>query len=279
MSDNAPSAGNQQETTLVKPNLINHKWGILRDYTPDISRSIDKKMASLLAILFTDATVSPKYKNSWRILFGNTSQVLIDLFTECMRELFQLNEERVKIRMKKDGFWIAIVNSKAIGDYLTKRFGNFRTLRYKNGEWPKAKLPLNQLIRDNVAVEFLKVAFSCDGGLCFYPAKREGRRGDIKWLIRTIFLSCSHPGLREDYLVLLKSLGIQARNVLGDGKIKIEKERDIRQFAKKIGFVKGVKVTGNSKFWKGYEKQQVLNLMISSYENPSCFYNLSKFLR
>jgi len=278
MSNKVSSADNQQETSFGY-NLINHKWGILRDYTPDISSRISRKFASLLAILFTDACVSPKDNNSWRISFGNTSHVLIDLFKDCMHEVFKLDEKRVRIRAKNDNFWTAVVNSKIIGEYLVSKFGTFRTLKYKNGELPKTKLPLKQLMSDNVVEEFLKVAFSCDGGLCFYSAKREGKKGGTKWLIRTVFLACHHPKLREDYIYLLKFLGIKTRNVPQDGKIKIENEKDIRKFAKIIGFVKGVKVTSHSKFWKDYEKQEVLSLMISSYKNPSSIYNLSKFLR
>ncbi|MGB9613344.1 MAG: hypothetical protein ACPL4K_04105, partial [Candidatus Margulisiibacteriota bacterium] len=94
--------------------------------------------------------------------------------------------------------------------------------------------------------------------------------------IRTVFLACKHPQLRLDYLFLLHSLGIEARNVDKDNKIKIETEKDIRKFAKIIGFIKGVKISDHSKFWRRYEKQQVLEMMVSSYDNPSRFYNLPK---
>jgi hypothetical protein len=278
MSKNVSSADNQQETSFGY-NLINHKWGILRDYTPDISCKISKKFASLLAILFTDGCVSPKDNNSWRIIFGNSSRTLIDLFKDCMCDVFRLDEKRIRIREKNNNFWTAVVNSKIIGKYLVSRFGTFRTLKYKSGELPKTKLPVKQLISDNTADEFLKVAFSCDGGLCFYPARRKNKRGETKWLIRTVFLACHHPKLRKDYMSLLKFLGIKARNVSGDGKIKIENKKDICKFAKTIGFVKNVKITNHSKFWRDCDKNYVLNRMISSYKNPSLIYNLSKFVR
>lgn len=277
MSDKVPSADNQQGTRVVGYNLINHKWGTLRDYTPDISSEITKELACLLAILFTDACVSPKGKDSWRISFVVTSDVLINLFKDCMISAFHLSEKRIRIGLVKGGFFRAVVDSKIIGGYLVNRFGTFRTLRYKNGKLPNTKLPVEQLIENNFVSEFLKVVFSCDGGLCFYPAKRDGARGGTRWLIRTVFLACHHPKLRENYMVLLRSLDIRARNVSKDGKIKIEKEDDIRKFCKFVGFVKGVKVTKHSKFWRSYEKQNVLNLMISSYKNPSFTYNLPKF--
>lgn len=246
---------------------------------PDISsKKISKNLASLLAILFTDASVSPKKKNSWRIYFLNSSEKLIQIFRDCIVDVFGLDRERVRIG-KKDEFYVAVVNSKEIGNHLVSRFGTFRTLKYKNGELPEARLPVDQLIASNVVSEFLKVAFSCDGGLCFYPAHRGGTRGGTRWLIRTVFLACHHTQLREDYMSLLRSLGIRARNVMADGKIKIEDERNIRKFQELIGFVEGVGVTKHSKFWREYEKQNLLDLMITSYVNPSRIYNLSKFNR
>jgi len=247
---------------------------------PDISsKKISKNFASLLAILFTDGSVSPKKKNSWRIYFLNSSEKLIQVFRDCIVDVFELDKERVRMSKSKNGFYVVVVNSKEIGSYLVSRFGTFRTLRYKNGELPEARLPVDQLIASNVVREFLKVAFSCDGGLCFYPAYREGARGGTRWLIRTVFLACHHTQLREDYMSLLQFLGIQARNVIADGKIKIEDEKNIRKFQEFIGFVDGVRVTKHSKFWREYKKQNLLDLMIISYENPSRIYNLSKFNR
>ena len=244
---------------------------------PDISKQISKELASLLAILFTDGCVSPKKKNSWRIYFSNSSEILIQLFRDCMVNVFGLNKERIRIGIITDGFYRAVINSKEIGEYLVSRFGTFRTLRYKDGKLPDTKLPIDQLIASNVVDEFLKVAFSCDGGLCFYPAHREGARGGTKWMIRTVFLACRHAKLRGDYMSLLRFLGIRARNVPKDGKIKIEDENNIRKFWELVEFVEGVKVTKHSKFWRDYEKQDLLSLMVASYENPSRIYNLSKF--
>lgn len=204
---------------------------------PDLS----KELASLLAMLFTDGGVSPKEKNSWRIYFSNSSEILIQLFQDCVAKIFGLERKRIRIKVTLEGFHKVVINSKEIGNYLVRRFGTFRTLKYKDGKWPDIKLPIDQLITSNVVDEFLKVAFSCDGGLCFYPAYREGPRGGTKWLIRTVFLSCHHPKLRKDYLTLLRFLGIRARDVPQDGKIKIEDENNIRKFKKLVGFARVVR--------------------------------------
>jgi len=44
-------------------------------------------------------------------------------------------------------------------------------------------------------------------------------------------------------------------------------------------FIKGVKITQNSKFWQGAEKEKVLNFAINSYNNPRKIINLSRFIR
>ena len=239
---------------------------------------INKELAILLGLLFTDGCVSPK-GNSWRIYFSNKSNVLIDLFQDCIIKEFNLEKNRVLIGKTNNGFGKAVVNSKEIGNYLISKFGTFRTLEFENGKETAAKLPINELLDNGCAQIFLRVAFSCDGGLSFYPASRKGKTNDVQWLIRTVFLSCKHSRLRREYAEILKVFGIMARNVPGDGKLKIETKSDIQKFHDKIGFLEGVAVTDHSKFWRDYPKQQVLELMVSSYEEPRKIYNLPRFIR
>lgn len=266
MRNKSTSAGNQQGSPIKL------------DPSETIRRIPQRReLILLLAILFTDGCVSPKGVRSWRIFFANKSKTLIDLFRDCIITTFSYGPERVRLGYTSDGLFKAVVDSKEIGEYLVNRFGTFRTLKFQNGKNTKAKLPLIFLERSPFLAEFLRVAFSCDGGLSFYPARRNGKRGGTKWLIRTIFLSCVHPKLRSDYMYLLKKLGVNAREVPNDGKIKIEREKEIKKFYDLIGFVRGVKVTGNSKYWSGQEKQKVLEIMTASYNNPSKIYNLEKF--
>lgn len=237
---------------------------------------MNQKLAMLLGILYTDGCVSPKGK-SWRIYFAVKSQELVDLFRDCVVTTFAIDPNRVRVRVRTSGLTAAVVDSKSIGTYLTTRFGTFRTLKFENGDLPKAKLPVSALKKSGYVADFLRVAFSCDGGVSFYPASRNSKNGKTKWLIRTVFISCAHPQMRSDYLALLKSLGIYVRNVAKDGKLKIERERDIRLFSKKIGFVDGVKAMLDSKFWNGYEKNEVLRTLINSYGQPATIYQLPKF--
>lgn len=191
-------------------------------------------------------------------------------------QCFALPPSRVRLGKTNDGLYRALVDSKDAGDTFTKRFGTFRTLR-RNGEHTNAHLPTQELLQHNVAVDFLRAAFSCDGGVNLYVARRKGTNGGTKWLIRGVYLACAHPQLRKEYVELLRALGITARNVAGDGKVKIETEKDIRTFHRKIGFIEGVQITHTSKFWPSFEKQALLNRLIESYEVPASVYSLQQF--
>ena len=44
------------------------------------------------------------------------------------------------------------------------------------------------------------------------------------------------------------------------------KKQDIIKFRKEIGFIRGVKVTKDSKNWEGFEKNLILDLAIKTFE-------------
>ena len=44
----------------------------------------------------------------------------------------------------------------------------------------------------------------------------------------------------------------------------MEKKADILKFAKSVRFVPGVKIGGDSKVWKGFEKNQILDLAVKT---------------
>ena len=233
--------------------------------------------ATLIGLLFTDGCLSPKGKSAWRFYFSNKSERLVAIFRDCMVQCFTLPTSRVRLGMTNDGLYRAIVDSKDAGDALTRKFGTFRTLRYENGILPEARLPVQELLQHNVAEDFLRAAFSSDGGVNLYVARRNGARGGTKWLIRGVYLACAHSALRRDYCALLNALGIRVRSVTQDGKVKIETEEDIRAFQKKVGFIEGVHITHTSKFWPKIEKQDLLNRLVESYKVPSAVYRLPQF--
>lgn len=273
LSNNATGAGNQQETAFVKPNLINHKWGILRDYTPDTVELSDE-LVTLIAFLYTDGGISQHRLNSWRIFFTNSSREAVELFKECLIRLFKISPDRVKIRLRHERYYFAVLTSKEVGNYLVKSFGYFRTLKFRDGKYPSVSIPVRQLIASGKAGVFLRSVFSMDGCVKFYPAKN---RDNKRWLERNISLACYHPVLRRQYKQLLQSLGIKSVNIERDKVIKIRKRENLEQFALKVGFIGGIKTTGHSKFWFGAEKNRVLKTMIGSYKDPSKYLSLSQF--
>ena len=237
---------------------------------------MNRTTETLIGLLYTDGCLSPKGKSSWRFYFSNKSERLVAIFRECMMQCFALPSSRVRLGKTNDGLYRALVDSKEAGSEFTRKFGTFRTLRRK-GEHTSAHLPIHELLRHNVAADFLKAAFSCDGGVNLYVARRKGTSGGTQWLIRGVYLACAHPQLRREYFELLRGLGITARNVAGDGKVKIETEKDIRKFHEKIGFIDGVQITHTSKFWPSIEKQTLLKRLIESYEAPASVYSLQQF--
>lgn len=237
---------------------------------------MDRTLATLLGLLYTDGCLSPRGKSGWRFYFSNKSEELVILFRACMMKQFALPATRVRLSKTNDDLHCAIVDSKDAGESLTQRFGTFRTLQL-NGKETNASLPIKELIQQRVVADFLRATFSCDGGVNLYVARRAGARGGTQWLIRSVYLACAHPQLRKEYCQLLRVLGITARNVAGDRKVKIETEEDIRRFHEQVGFIEGVRITHTSKFWPNSEKQELLRKLIQSYETPADVYSLHAF--
>ena len=254
-SDNVSSADNQQE----RPRQVR---GILRDCMPNISISFG--LPTLLGFLYTDGCVSAR-GSSWRIYFAVKSHTLIRVFGECMRNVFRLKGDKVLIGRTKDGLWRAVVNSKEIGNYLTVNFGCFRTARFTHGLLPDVHLPVDYLINQNGVKEFLTAAFSCDGGVSFYPVNQRRKSGTVRWFNRNVFLACKHPTLLSDYSFLLSHLGIKS-SLLAD-RIKISSRVEMTNFQREVGFIEGVEVTNHSKLWGGLNKSTLLNKTLKSYTN------------
>jgi hypothetical protein len=107
---------------------------------------------------------------------------------------------------------------------------------------------------------FLRVVFSCDGGVSLYP-----RIGHNKLRIeRELFVGCKHPLLRKQYVKLLKVFQIDPMNKPNKGKVLIRDLKNMKRFEEKIGFLPNVNATGDSKYWKGVEKNRMLKFAIET---------------
>ena len=271
-TQNVSSADNQQATPWKK-------W----ESPQRLHAEYPNGKATLLGILYTDGCLSRKSKYTWRFYLGNTSLEIIMVFRACMMNIFGLDDQRIRIAQKMVNgkpYYSAIVDSGRWGNLLITQYGTFRTLAYKdeNGEklYPYTHLPFNASSNQKEVSDFLRAAFSCDGGVNLYVGKSKAKK--YKSLIHNVFLSCHHPKLQRDYCNLLSYLGIKPRLLMKDNKIRIERREDLQKFQEKVGFLKGVKITQHSKYWQGWEKNVVLNLALSSYGNAKSILNLPQFL-
>lgn len=273
---NAQSADNQQATPL----LWESPQRLYAEYPKKKRITVEESI--LLGILFTDGCVSRKNKSSWRLYLGNTSFEIIQTFRECIVKLFDLPSTQVRISQKISNgkpYYVAIVDNAYIGNVLTLHYGTFRTLAFMDDTgakiYPATTLPKILYTNSKMLAYFLQAAFSCDGGVNLYKGK--SKQG-YTFLIRNVYIACSHPQLQLEYQRLLSVLDITSKLMIKDKRILIQGRSEIVKFQEKIGFLSGVKITQHSAFWQGWEKNQVLQLLVSSYGRPKDILNLSQFL-
>lgn len=237
--------------------------------------------ARLIGILYTDGCVSPK-GSSWRIIVSNNSIAVVDCFAESVTLCF---EESIR-RMRRGKLHVGVLDSKRIGQMLVDRHGTFRTeacrscqgcpflrggrmpclrcepVDHQGIAYPPASLPSFSTVGEVRA--FLQAAFSCDGGVNLYVA----RRGALRWLIRNVYLACKHPNLIHQYSALLSALGVGNRVMAKDWRVLVQGRCALDRYRELIGFMPNVAVSANSRYWQGTDKSQVLRLLLDSYGNP-----------
>lgn len=220
------------------------------------------ELGALVGLLLTDGSVnvSGGHKN---IAFTNRSDILHQLFKEKMQRIFGV----MKFQEWQDKRWnnvkTTFIRSSEIFEKLQKIVPSFRTKPSFDGSFTSAKIP-NFIfnLKEQEITEILKLMFSADGCVCLGVT---WSKADKMWQIRRLVkFACLHPTIKKQMGFLLKKLGINNK-VKPDG-IVIWKNKDIVKFKEKIGFVNGVKVTKNSKNWEGFEKNQILNLVIKSFK-------------
>jgi hypothetical protein len=92
-----------------------------------------------------------------------------------------------------------------------------------------------------------------------------------------VYLACKHPNLVWQYSQSLAKLGIPSRVMLQDWRVLIQGQKPVAAFAAQVGFLPGVTVSANSRYWQGSPKSEVLRLLLDSYGNPQPIYDLPMF--
>lgn len=242
-----------------------------------------RQIVLLSAFLLTDGGISSKGKN-WLIYFRNKDQKIIQKFQESLKGLIGKSGY---VSKRKDGTdFIRTVNNNLAKElfrlspsYRTKacnifpkcqhlrgKMSNctlFGTIKVGDLEYPKARIPKEVFESQKLAKEFLKIYASCDGGVSVVPAKN--KYGSM-FLVRKVLISVKHPILNSQITELLRLLGYEPSKF--SDQIRLAKRDDLEKFRNEIGFIKGCKVTDDSKFLSGLEKNVVLNMILDSYKNP-----------
>jgi hypothetical protein len=104
--------------------------------------------------------------------------------------------------------------------------------------------------------------FSADGSVCFGVKWHKSK--NMWQFTRRVKFSSKHPVIKQQIAELLKRFELNPKT--WEKEVVLERRNDLIKFKKEIGFIPGVKVTKNSKNWEGFEKNQILNLLIKSFK-------------
>lgn len=192
------------------------------------------------------------------------------LFKEKITGIF--NHTKFFETFNRENIKTTQIDSKPIVMKLLKFSPTFRTEPFNDGTFPDSKIPdfFNNLKPEEIK-QILKVMFSTDGSVVLSVKWHKKKK---TWRFsRSIKLSCKHPLIKQKLTELLNRIGFQPRT--DKEEIVLERKKDIQKFQSEIGFVDGVKVTKNSKFWFGLEKNKLLELAVKTL--PISEVSLRKF--
>jgi len=243
-----------------------------------------RQLTLLAAYLLTDGGMSARNKNDWTIYFRNKDEEIIKSF---QRQLLLCSGKPGYITKRNDGTDFVRLHSRELArelfklskSYRKKACENFPKCMHLSGklsacqlfgtitvdgiEYPKATIPSGVFKDTSLAREFLRIYTSCDGGVSVVPAKN--KRNSL-FLVRKIFISVKHPTLNQQITELLKILGYSPSQYRDQ--VRLVKKEDILKFDKEIAFIKGSKISNDSKFLSGIEKNFILGQVVQSYDNP-----------
>ncbi len=232
------------------------------------SRLNPEKMSLLVGLLLTDGCVS----SSRFVVFHNKSEVMHKMFQQEVSKIF--GDVHFTKGIETNGTKRTQVTSKPIVGKLIRacRLETFRRKQFENGKFPKVRLPsFVKNLQGFKMRKFLQVIFTADGSISL--SARWHKRNESWEIRRRIELSCKHPALRKDFMGLLEKAGFSPRTSWEN--ITLERKEDILKFAKEVRFVPKVALGGDSKYWKGFEKNEVLDLAVKTL--PFSKKDLEKF--
>jgi len=209
--------------------------------------------------------------------FTNKSNVLLNMFKNEVRKF---TSNKIHRQVKPRGITLRVFDRDLISE-LRKISPSFRTkpcnhfpicpvlknnlqnehkhIKLNGTIWSEIKIPENLFRNKRDKSEFLKIYISCDGYPSIFP-----RKDSWSAVERIVAIVCHHPILKKRLSQLMTDLKIP--HTIKENSLEMRSKDKIEKFKKKIGFVDGVKMTGNSKYWEGLTKNEVLNKIIKSYD-------------
>ena len=244
----------------------------------------EEVLASTIGLLLTDGGISVWGKKQLEVFLTSNSQALRNLFEKNIKQLFPERKLKFQTINGKTVKKIRICD-KEVGRKLLEFSPTFRTRRCDvfptcprlrglpqrgvcreckpiNG-FPPVKIP--EFIKEG-SIELkrtiLRVAMSCDGGIEFHEIVQKRRRN----LQRRLFLRCHNPNLLQEWEKIFNDCGFKVTKTKNE--IRITGKDQLKKFRNEIGFIEGVKVM-RSKNWRGIDKNQLLDLVINSFDTNS----------
>ena len=203
-----------------------------------------------------------KTRKSNKVIFANKSESLHSLFQDVVQKILGKTVHFYQ-RIDKRGVRVTEVNNKQLVEKLLIILPTWRRKPYEDGSYPPVRIPtFIRKTKKCVLRKVLQVMFSCDGsvvlGVKWHKTKNT-------WVFtRRIQITVAHPQLRENLREILEDLGFSPK--IWRREIIINKKDELLKFKREIGFIDGVKVSRKSRYWAGRNKNEVLTLLIKSFE-------------
>ncbi|MBL7160394.1 MAG: hypothetical protein ISS93_00900 [Candidatus Aenigmarchaeota archaeon] len=223
----------------------------------------------LVALCLSDGGVGFSSGTKY-IHFTNQSPILLDLFK---KEIRKFSNSKIHKQIKERGITLRVFDKNLVKNLL-EISPNFRTkpvdhhpvnrkiqeITTLNGiKYPKIRIPNDIFISKRDKSEFLRIYASCDGYPSIFPRK-------YSWsaVERIVAIVAQHPIIKKRISELLTEFDINHKIKMSG--VFMRSREAIIKYKENIGFVDGVRMTGNSKFWKGVTKNKVLDIISKSYD-------------
>jgi len=214
----------------------------------------DANLGVLIGMIITDGSISRK-GSSWKIEFTGKSEILHQMFRDLVRKIFKIHNFTETVDSRFPEIKRTMFTSKKVGEIL-------------HAIIPKEKiveLPpfIFRLSREEIS-KILQVMFSCDGNVSLWVIWN--KKKEVWEIKKWVKFASKSKKLRFQVKALLNKFGIESLERERNEELLIVKRDSIKKFGKMIRFVEGVEVTKNSKNWCGFEKNQILDLAIKTFE-------------